>query len=389
MENEVEIIEPAPRSRCKNCGEKLTKRGKFCPACGQRDFDGRVKMRDLLSKFFSSLTHLDNKFAKMAWQLLVPGKVTIHYFQGKIKRYPHPVQFFFIVMFFFLLMFSKQFNDLSLNLFGGSINIGNDKSFSSGDGSVTVTKSNLYDALQRCMVAKEYRSAYDSLPEAWRTETTRNALDSIHRMASKPWEQSTIGMLNLLNDNQASANSTLDSVNLNLGVEGIQISTMDFVSLEPDSIIRKYGYKDWEQQIIIKQGIKAVKDQHGLINRYVGSFGWAVLVLIAFMALLLKLLYWKRGGYYVEHFIFLMHQQSGAFLFLTIVLLIHEFLFSLEWGWLVVLGWLGISPLIAMHRYYGEKWWKSIYKWLIYIAFYVAGLIFLFIATMLVVFVIF
>lgn len=374
---------------CKNCGVKLSKRGKFCPGCGQRDFNGKLRMRDFLSRFFSSFTHLDNKFVKMSWQLLVPAKVTINYFKGKIKRYPHPVKFFFIVMFFFLLMFSKQFDDVTLNLFGGSINVGTELTYSAGNGKVTVSKSNLFDALQRCVVAKEYRSAYDSLPTAWKTEQTRLALDSIHRIASEPWEESTRGLLNMMNDMGRPTDKLLDSVSLNIGLEPVVISTTDFVSLEPDSIIHKYGFKNWGQQIIVKQGIKAVRDQQGLIHRYVGSFGWSVLVLIALMALLLRLLYWKRGRFYVEHFIFLMHQQSGAFLFLTLALLVHEYLFSLDWGWIVVLGWFTISPLIAMHRFYGGRWWSTLLKWLVYTIIYWVLLLVLFIATLLVVFVIF
>lgn len=385
----METTSTDSRPRCKNCGEKLSKRGKFCPSCGQRDFDGRVRMRDLLSKFFSNITHLDNKFVKMSWQLLIPARVTIEYFQGKIKRYPHPVQFFFIVMFFFLLMFRKQFDGVAMNLFGGSINIGSEATFSSGNPPVTVSKSNLFEALQRCMVAREYRSAFDSLPPEWQTVQTRLALDSMHRIASQPWETSTTLLLNALNDDGSGAPTNLDSVSLNFGTVQVRISTRDFVGLEPDSIIRKYGFNHWLQKIIVKQGIKTIKDQKGLINRYIGSFGWSVLVLIALMSLILWLLYYRQGRLYVEHFIFLMHQQSGAFLFLTLALVIGEYIHPLEWAWLLVLGWLAISPLLAMRRFYGQSWPWTLFKWLIYLLTYMLGLTSLFITSMLVVFLIF
>ncbi len=130
-EKEASVVSKRPRRHCKNCGEKLSKRGNFCPSCSQRDFDGRVRMRDLLAKFFSNITHLDNKFVKMCWQLFIPARVTIEYFQGKIKRYPHPVQFFFIVMFFFLLVFSQKLDGTALNLLGGSINVGTEQGVSS------------------------------------------------------------------------------------------------------------------------------------------------------------------------------------------------------------------------------------------------------------------
>ncbi|MFN0035910.1 MAG: DUF3667 domain-containing protein [Saprospiraceae bacterium] len=389
MEEQDEALTPKPpKPRCKNCGGKLSKQGSFCPGCGQRDFDGRIRMRDLLGKFFANFTHLDNKFLKMAWHLFVPARVTLNYFQGKIKRYPHPVQFFFIVMFFFLLMFSKQFDDAAINLMDGSFSVGDDKSYSVGD-KTTVSKSNLYAALQRCMTAKEYRTAYDSLPTEWRNETSQKALDSIHRTVSEPWEQATQGLLTALQDSSGVLPSTLDTISLNFGISNVRIATTDFVGMEPDSIIKKYGFSNWGDKVMVKQSIKSIKDQQGLIHRYVGSLGWAILVLISFMALVLWLLYWRRGGYYVEHFIFLMHQQSGMYLLFALAMAVDDYLLALEWFWLVVLAWAMLSMLFAMKRFYSNNWAWTIVKWLAYTALYLLGLIVLFIAALLVVFVVF
>jgi len=105
--------------------------------------------------------------------------------------------------------------------------------------------------------------------------------------------------------------------------------------------------------------------------------------------LVLRLLYWRRGGYYVEHFIFLMHQQSGAYLLLTLGLVIHQFMFKLQVGWLLVIAWIGISMLLSMKRFYQNNWAWTIAKWLIYCTVYVFGLVVLFVATLLVVFVVF
>lgn len=66
-------------------------------------------------------------------------------------------------------------DDTALNLMGGSIEVGGEASYSVGG--KTVSKSNLYTALQRCMMAKEYDLAYDSLPAEWRSEPAHRALD--------------------------------------------------------------------------------------------------------------------------------------------------------------------------------------------------------------------
>lgn len=389
-QNEISKVKE-PRARCKNCEKKLPKQGEFCPSCGQRDFDGRIRMRDLLAKFFANFTHLDNKFIQMSWQLFVPARVTLNYFEGKIKRYPHPFQFFFIVMFFFLFMFGKLFGGAEFEPTGTSFNL------SVGEKDTTLDLENvkrlqnvgLFGVLEKYTETKKYRAEYDYLPEAWRTPLVRQALDSVVRRVNGPWEDAAKYILEV----EASANPgnvpNYDTLPLNFGMTSVRIAIDDLVHLTPDSIIKKYQIEAWDEKITVRQGIKSLKDPKGLITRYIGSFGWAILVLIAVMSFVLKLLYWRRGGYYVEHFIFLIHQQSGAFLLITIGLVVGQYLFSLQWFWLVIMAWIGLSLLLAMKRFYKENWAWTLTKWLFYCVLYITGLISLFVGTMLVVFVVF
>lgn len=387
---EAQNESPLPKPRCKNCGEKLSKRGKFCPSCGQRDFDGRVRMRDLLAKFFANITHLDNKFVKMCWHLFVPARVTLNYFEGKIKRYPHPVQFFFIVMFFFLLFFSKQFDGAQVNSTGGdfSLQVTGETPDSLDEVKKHLKESGLYGAFQHYVNAKNYRAGFEALPQEWQTPVVRQAIDSVSQLVDGPWERSAKFVLEM-DANASLPGVSKDSLSMNFGLTQVRISVDDLVNLSPDSIIQKYGYTSWDQKITVRQGIKSLKDSRGLVRQYVGSFGWAILVLIGLMAFVLRLLYWQRGGYYVEHFIFLMHQQSGAFLLLTLALVVHQFLFKLGVGWLLLIAWIGISMLLAMKRFYQDNWVWTVAKWLVYCTLYVLGLVVLFIATLLVVFVLF
>ncbi|MDX1909913.1 MAG: DUF3667 domain-containing protein [Saprospiraceae bacterium] len=390
MENQDEItaVKP-PKARCKNCNGKLSRAGSFCPHCGQRDFDGRIKMRDLLAKFFANLTHLDNKFVKMCWHLLVPARVTRNYFQGKIKRYPHPVQFFFIVMFFFLLFLNKRFDNAGFNMTSGEMTIGGSATYEVKKGVRKVAETGFFEALQHVVNARELRSAYDSLPQEWQTPQTRLAIDSVVRNVEGPWEAATQLFLNL--SNEASEGqippSTLDTVSLNFVNTSARIASADLVHLSADSIISKYGFQSWNEKVTVRQGLKSIKSPQSLIHRYVGSFGWTILVLIALMSGLLFLLYWRSGRYYTEHFIFMMHQQSGAFLVLVFAMMINDWVHPIDWGWLLALGWMPVSMLWAMKLYYQEHWGWTIAKWLFATLVYLAGFTALFIATLLLVFV--
>ena len=114
-----------------------------------------------------------------------------------------------------------------------------------------------------------------------------------------------------------------------------------------------------------------------------------MLVLVTLMALVLKLLFRKTRSYYVEHFIFLLHQQSGSFLMVTLALVVHEYIVPLTWFWIPVLIWFFANIIPALKRFYGRSWLQTIINSLIFIIGYIIGLVALFIATLLIVFAIF
>lgn len=389
-QSDESLVEKPPKSRCKNCGEKLSRSGKFCPHCGQKDFDGRVRMRDLLSKFFSNLTHLDGKFVKMCWHLLIPAKVTTEYFNGRIKRYPHPVQFFFIVMFFFLLLFSGKFDGARLDSTNGnfSLQVGGADSTMNRELARILSEKGLMEVLSEYESTKKYQTNIDSLPATWQTPEVRLAVDSLVRKIDGPLIQAARYLLN--GGNVVSQDSaSQDSIYLSLLFTGQYIATKDLVELTPDSIIKRYQVTSWEEKVMLRQGIKSLHDPKSLVKRYIGSFAWTILVLIALMSLLLYLMYWKSGRYYVEHFIFTMHQQSGAFMLLTLLFAFNDYILEVDWLGLPVIAWIGVSLLLAMKRFYRQSWHWTIFKWLVFCALYLLGLVVVFIATLLVVIIVF
>jgi hypothetical protein len=294
------------------------------------------------------------------------------------------------VMFFFLLMFSKQLGNAGFNPSGGNFSVDlNGEVEQASESEKLMAEAGLFATIEHNVAAKELRAAYDTLPKAWQIPVVRQALDSVARLVEGPYEDALHDFAKSIQEADSTQDSRLDSLTLNFSFSSVRIGTTDLVTLPPDSIIRKYGFTDWDQKVTVRQGIKSLKDPKGVIRQYVGSFGWSILALIALMAFVLRLLYWRRGGYYVEHFIFLMHQQSGAFLLLTLALVLQDYVFKLGLGWLFVMAWIGISLLLAMKRFYKEKWAWTIAKWLVYCGVYVVVLVMLFVVTLLVVFVVF
>ena len=381
------------KPRCLNCEEKMPRKAVFCPHCGQRNNQGKVSMKELLRRFWSNISHLDAKFVKMCWQLLIPGRVTMEYFAGRQKRYPHPVQFFFVVMFFFLLLFSKVVNNAPSN--GVHFNTGNGNFNISSEGSneeekvVRADQINFYESLQHYVWGKELRNGFDSLPAEWRTSITQKAIDSVVTLVNGKWEEHVEIMAKIGGD--SSEANAIDTIPLNFFDKHFYIALSDLVELNSDEILDKYEIHDWMDRILLTQGIKSLSNSQSLISTYAGSLGWTVLLLITIMSGLLYLLYIRRKRYYVEHFVFLMHQNSGAFLLLTLGLLARRLglIDASPIIWMLLIVWISVSLLIAMKRFYGQNWPKTVLKWFIYCTLYGMTFVFVFIISLLTVFLIF
>jgi hypothetical protein len=367
---------------CQNCYHPLTYKAKFCAHCGQKVTDGKVGVGDLMQQLWFRVLHLESRSWRVLWRLFIPGQVSIDYFSGKRKRYPPPVQFFFVIMFFFLLLLN--------HLVGDTGHIGfkeTDKGFQVNPSDTITPPADLYELGQRYTRMQRLRSEFDSLPPEYRTPEVRAALDSIFQRTDGDVGEEMGKVFAPVGDTLPAR--APDSLSFSLGIRKIRVSVMDLFELPADSIITKYHLSHWADKVLIRQGIKSVKEPKALLKTYIGSLAWTLLALVALMSGVLTLLYWRRRRYYVEHFIFLLHQHTGIFLLLTASLFVNQFYRLPKWFWVCLITWIVLSPLLAMHRYYSQGWLKTFAKWLIFFFAYLAGFVILFISSMLFVFFIF
>lgn len=376
---DLPLSESEPREICTNCGKKMAKKGKFCPHCGQKRFATKVALKVVFKQFFYKLTNLDSKILRMIWRLLIPGQVTLDYFAGKIKQYPHPFQFFFVIMFFFLLAFNKVTDS---DTQGIQINLtGEDSKVPLNDGNTSKTKQqDLYFLLERYVFAQEIRNAYDSLPARFQTPDVKESLNIVVDKTNGHW---TRGMDSLLKNEEFK-----DSLTLSLGIKRQRVALKDIVEYSPDEIVSRYGIKDWISKIFLKQGIRSVQTPKELISAYIGSFSWTILALILVMSVCLYLFYWRKKRYYVEHLVLLLHWHSGVFLVLTLLMGLHM-LIPLGTGW----GFVALAVFaflwLTMWRFYQQNWFWTTLKWFSFTLLYSIGFAVFFVLGLLVVFAIF
>lgn len=361
------------RRYCKNCHYPLAYQARFCAHCGQKDTDGRVPVGDFLQQLWFRIFKLESKYFLILWHLLIPGKVSLAYFQGKQKRYPPPVQFFFVVVFFFIVALGKVVSpgNLMVNTREGGIMLGTPADSTMKTETLANAVRRMHEEERRYLLVETLRARYDSLPARLRSPQSRQAVDS------------------LLNAVLDSSGGHVDTFPLSMWGKDFRIAAIDLYQQQPEDIFEKYGANDWRTRLMLRQQMKMITDPTSIIGAYLGNLTWTIFALIAVMSLVLRVLYWRQKRYYVEHFVFLLHQHTADFLLLTLAIVLHLF-YPVGWaGWALLFAWLSLSTLVAMRVFYRQGWWRTFFKWTVYSFVYLISFWVLFALGALVVFFIF
>lgn len=323
-------MEYSKKKYCRNCYYPLPYKAKFCAHCGQKNTDGKVKLSDMLWRFWNSAFHLEGKFLRMVWQLLIPGKVTLAYFQGKHKRYPHPVQFFLLVMFFLLVYISKKIDqNEGLNLTG---------------------KINLEHARVKIGLLEDMRFVRDSLlQEQTLPKASIAAMDSLISAT-------------VLRNQLAEVEN--DSFHTLLPFK-ISIANKDMAEMPIDSLCRYYQITGFWERWVLGQIVKSGKNSQSLYRFFLGASSWTLLVVIGIMSFFLYIVKLGRGFRYVEHFILLLHLVSGL-MFLILLIALSQKLYKGLLSPVIIPLWFAFGIFRAFKLYYNRGWWSTFALWFVF-----------------------
>lgn len=88
---------------CKNCGSELT--GPYCSACGQKDNNGRVILRDTIREVSRQVFDDKAPLLRTIKELFIrPAQMIQDYIQGKRKAYTSPVRYFLLILAVYLIL---------------------------------------------------------------------------------------------------------------------------------------------------------------------------------------------------------------------------------------------------------------------------------------------
>ena len=344
-------------AKCLNCGNRLSSKHNYCPACGQENTNKRVSFGLLLKDFIKDNFEIDSKLAGSIKPFLFkPGFLTKAYNEGKRAEYIAPVRLYLIIsiLYFFLLTFES-------------------KKEAFNEGKPNYSQQTVYDDDK----LRKTTGWAIGIGDEDKSDTTKQ--DTIYTDSEDRSEIENSGTLTL---------STSDKVNIDFELGDLENMVND-ENFDPGFFLDTLGIeRNFYTLLLANKAVKLIRQKgEGFMNDLVENISIMMFFLLPLFALLLKIIYIRRSKFYIEHLIFSLHLHSFTFLMLFLSLLAY-ILFSKSFL-LYVLLILFVYALFAFKKVYEQRWFKTVLKmFLLFLGYSFTMLIFL-VATMLVTFLLF
>jgi hypothetical protein len=349
----VSHLSERKEKNCLNC--EAVVHGRYCHVCGQENTVTKQGVGSLIKHFIYDIFHFDGKFFDTLKYLLIkPGFVPKEYIAGKRISYLDPIRMYlFTSAIFFLVFFSLSSATDGIIRMDGNIKL--------------MTK------VERLEYSSTLYQHNTQNPDSLTQKQLRFLLDtSFQIMLSgdiKPPNDSLFSIWLKKKRYMMVANKIANGRNeLNVG--------KDWLSNTIKSKWNSYRQKFADDESAM------VAD---LTNSFVHKFPYILFISLPFFAFILKLLYVRRKQfYYSDHAIFTLYQYIFSFF-----ILLFYFLFSAMYEWLhwgifrffaaILMLSGGVYLFLAMKRFYGQGWLKTLGKFLLLNAMAFVTLILIFI----------
>jgi len=329
----MEELTNTHNQKCKNCTHPIFDRAKYCSNCGQKNTDGRISISSFFSAFFSTVFNLESKFFQTMGHIFIPGKLTVEYFQGKHKRYFHPVRIFIVTAILLIAAIGTQLTEDALIF-------------------------NIYEKAEK-QIQKEFFlaemdvAAQRTLEKFPNKASLKPAFDTLYQNL----KGKDIGEKDSIDMKKSIITRGIDDFDF-------KISKEDLINFSPEELVNKYKVERNLDRFIFKQKIKLIKDEGNFAPFALGNSLWIILLTMPFLALILKILYARHDYYYVEHLVFSFHTHAFAFLLFAIIGFI---VLSSAPIWLIYIGFLILFFYLykALRKVYGQGRFKTFVKLLL------------------------
>jgi hypothetical protein len=347
------------KEQCSNCGLSHPLHYNFCPQCGQENTTSKVSFTGLLSDLFSNYLTFDSRTGRTIVPFIFrPGMLTVAFNQGKRLLYLHPVRLYILMNLFFFFVFGRAMSVENFSL----------AKLSQGDAQEEVVGNQLVanqkppiSGPEIAGIAAPGQPPADSVRRRLVKKLAATGLGSEQDLANKAAKGSVkLGntgspFVRLIQDRSLTPHTLLDSLEKHkITIAGKRGNRGEF-ALAISAQLLKVGQRDLPLFLL----------------SIIGNIPAMMLLLLPLLAVYLKLLYIRRGQYFIEHFIFSLHIQ--AFIYLVFGLTLLAWLACDRWGWDYEIETLvasqvvlGVYHLAMFRRVYGQGWVKTVLKTFIF-----------------------
>src|SRR5882724_6908920 len=331
-----------PLTHCENCGAPLA--GRYCAQCGQAAIDYRRSFRHVIVDVLDSFLNWDSKFfATIGWLIVRPWHLTNEFLTGRRVRYLHPLRLYLLasILFFF-----------AVTHWAKSIHLDPDK-LSSQD---------------RAEIATELKNDEDLPPAA------RAKIQKALKLESPPPEP---GKTEEVVKEKPPSPAPQDKTEVPNKQDETKQGDFGPLQLGPEK--PSTPFETWiEAQAKEKIGEHGSKAQLFLMT-VISNLPYMMLCCIPLFAFVLKILYIRRGVFYIDHLIYALHIHTFAYVGIILIGLITMGLNRTAPGpvdgSIIGLLWFAfaVQIFLSFRRVYRQGWFFSIFK------FFVGGFVYLFV----------
>ncbi|WP_412062802.1 DUF3667 domain-containing protein [Rubrivirga sp. IMCC45206] len=389
----------APRSgspTCHNCAAPLT--GPYCAACGQIDQPLRIPLHRFLAQSLVEFFGVDGRVWRTLFALVFkPGTLTRDFLAGRRKRYLRPLRIYLsaTLLFFFLLQLLDPIGRIQADWRGGP-----------AMSDTTVTAAAYVDFLdgrlaEEAVEVAELVALADSLQAA--ADSARAAVETAPDSLRADAEDGLADLVDDLDDaldDARSADGSLDNQRLEwqraqaaafppdslIDTKDLFQASVLVVGSDNDINVNAPGWLNDARPLQELREARTPEEQAqagtDLARSSIGKVPIVLFLMLPLFALLLKILYVRRGWYYSEHLVLGLHTHAFTFVMFTVIaLLLTAFPTDSDNSPVSVLSALLIGVVLPMYylvtikRVYGQGWIKSIVKTSVLVAVYSMTLI--------------
>jgi Protein of unknown function (DUF3667) len=334
-------------THCENCGAEL--QGHWCAKCGQPAIEYRRSFRYVVADLLNEFLNWDSKFfTTIALLILKPWRLTNEFLAGKRVRYVNPLRLYLLasILFFFAVNYGAKGIRFDPTKFPEEkrAKVAAAIADKRGEIEAELKKENLTPE-QRQKVQK----ALDYLTKPTSSATTTATPEQTPSATAAP-----------------SASPTAES--------GQQTPFERWIEGRAKEKMGEHG---------TKMGL--------FISTLFSNLPYMMLCCIPLFACVLKVLYIRRGLFYIDHLIYALHIHTFFYTAIMLIVLatigLNRFAPGAVAGWLIAFLWIAfVTQIFLSIRYvYRQGWFFSIFKFLfggfIYLIVLVIALAITFFAT--------